>query len=208
MPTPETTQATQLAKAPDIDLVHNAKAGDLISFNELVSRHERKIFRLTQHITGNREDAEDALQDAFLKAFTKLSQFQEDSQFYTWLVRIAVNESLMKLRKRRNTPNMVSIDEPIDTDDGLIPREIGQWEDNPETRFAQQELREILDRELKSMQPIFRTVLVLRDLEQISTEETSRLLDISVPAVKSRLLRARLQLRDRLHKYFARGKTA
>lgn len=200
------TSPTELLTRPnDIELVHRAKQGELPAFNELVSRHERKIFRLTQHITGNREDAEDALQDAFLKAYTKLDQFQEGSQFYTWLVRIAVNESLMRLRKRRNAPPMVSLDEPVETDDGLIPREVGQWDDNPEDRFARQELQEILDRELKTMPPIFRTVLVLRDLEQISTEETARMLDITVPAVKSRLLRARLQLRDRLHKYFARS---
>lgn len=200
-----TTEAGLQAGANDLELVRRARQGDLPAFSELVTRHERKIFRLTQHITGNREDAEDALQDAFLKAYTKLHQFQEGSQFYTWLVRIAVNESLMRLRKRRNTPPMVSLDEPVETDDGLIPREIGAWDDNPEQRFARQELQEILDREMKSMPDIFRTVLALRDLEQISTEETARMLDISVPAVKSRLLRARLHLRERLHKYFARS---
>jgi RNA polymerase sigma-70 factor, ECF subfamily len=205
MAAPETSSPDVPTKAADLDLVHRAKQGEISAFNELVSRHERKIFRLTQHITGNREDAEDALQDSFLKAYTKLDQFQEGSQFYTWLVRIAVNESLMRLRKRRNTPNTVSIDEPIESDDGFIPREIGQWEDNPEDRFAKQELQEIIDRELKTMPPIFRTVLVLRDLEQVSTEETARMLDITVPAVKSRLLRARLQLREKLNKYFARS---
>lgn len=206
MAAPETTSPDVIAKSADLDLVHRAKAGDLPAFSELVSRHERKIFRLTQHITGNREDAEDALQDSFLKAYTKLGQFQEGSQFYTWLVRIAVNESLMRLRKRRNTPPTVSIDEPLESEDGFIPREIGQWDDNPEDRFAQQEVQEIVDRELKTMPDIFRTVLVLRDLEQISTEETARILDITVPAVKSRLLRARLQLREKLSKYFAQGK--
>jgi RNA polymerase sigma-70 factor, ECF subfamily len=205
MAAPETSSPDVLTKSADLDLVHRAKQGEISAFNELVSRHERKIFRLTQHITGNREDAEDALQDSFLKAYTKLDQFQEGSQFYTWLVRIAVNESLMRLRKRRNTPNTVSIDEPIESDDGFIPREIGQWADNPEDRFAKQELQEIIDRELKTMPPIFRTVLVLRDLEQVSTEETARMLDITVPAVKSRLLRARLQLREKLNKYFERS---
>ena len=197
--------AEGIATLQDLDLVHRAKDGDLSSFSELVSRHERKIFRLTQHITGNREDAEDALQESFLKAFTKLAQFEEGSQFYTWLVRIAVNESLMKLRKRRNTPPMVSLDEPIDTEDGPLPREIGQWDDNPEARYAQQELGEILDREVKSLPAVFRTVLVLRDLEQLSTEETAQMLELTVPAVKSRLLRARLQLREKLAKYFKRG---
>jgi len=197
--------AEGIATLQDLDLVHRAKEGDLSSFSELVSRHERKIFRLTQHITGNREDAEDALQESFLKAFTKLAQFEEGAQFYTWLVRIAVNESLMKLRKRRNTPPMVSLDEPIDTEDGPLPREIGQWDDNPEARYAQQELGEILDREVKSLPAVFRTVLVLRDLEQLSTEETAQMLELTVPAVKSRLLRARLQLREKLAKYFKRG---
>ena len=207
MAAPGTSPTDLLTKPADLELVHRAKRGDIESFSELVSRHERKIFRLTQHITGNREEAEDALQEAFLKAFTKLEQFQEGSQFYTWLVRIAVNESLMRLRKRRNTPLTLSLDEPVETDDGLIPREIGQWHDNPETRFAQQELQEILDQAMQTMPAILRTVLVLRDLEQISTEETARMLDISVPAVKSRLLRARLQLREKLHKYFARSQS-
>ncbi|MSO19529.1 MAG: sigma-70 family RNA polymerase sigma factor [Acidobacteria bacterium] len=208
MAAPDIAPPNPLFKSLDLDLVHRAKEGDVASFSELVSRHERKVFRLTQHIIGNREDAEDALQEAFLKAYTKLDQFQEGAQFSTWLVRIAVNESLMKLRKRRHTPFTISLDEPIESDDGLIPREIGQWEDNPESKFAQQEVREILDQELKSMPEAFRTVLVLRDLEQISTEETARLLEISIPAVKSRLLRARLHLREKLNKYFERGKSA
>ncbi|MBI3895016.1 MAG: sigma-70 family RNA polymerase sigma factor, partial [Acidobacteria bacterium] len=87
----------------DLELVHRAKQGRLEAFDELVNRYGGKIFRLTQHITGHREDAEDALQEAFLKAFSHLAQFQENSKFYTWLVRIAVNESLMNLRKRKAT---------------------------------------------------------------------------------------------------------
>ena len=188
----------------DMELVGQAKAGQLDAFDELVNRHERKIFRLTQHITGNREEAEDALQDSFLKAFSRLSQFQGDSQFYTWLVRIAVNESLMRLRKRKAHPTF-SLDEPIETDDDLMPREHGTWEDNPEQMYAQQELREILDRAVQSLPPIFRTVFVLRDIEQLSTEETAETLELSIPAVKSRLLRARLQLREKLSKHFRRG---
>src|SRR3972149_2297892 len=99
-----------IATMSDLELDGQAKAGHLHAFDELVNRHERKIFRLTQHITGNREDAEDALQDSFLKAFSRLSQFQGESQFYTWLVRIAVNESLMRLRKRKAHPPF-SLDE-------------------------------------------------------------------------------------------------
>ena len=196
-----------IATMSDLELVGQAKTGQLDAFDELVNRHERKIFRLTQHITGNREDAEDALQDSFLKAFSRLSQFQGDSQFYTWLVRIAVNESLMRLRKRKAHPTF-SLDEPIETDDDIMPREHGTWEENPEQMYAQQELREILDRAVQSLSPIFRTVFVLRDMEQLSTEETAEALGLSVPAVKSRLLRARLQLRDKLSKHFRRGSHA
>ena len=195
------------ATLTDLELVQQAKAGNLDAFGELVNRHERKIFRLTQHITGNREDAEDALQEAFLKAFSRLSQFQGDSQFYTWLVRIAVNESLMKLRKRKTQPAF-SLDDPIETADDLIPREHADWDDSPEQKYAQKELQEILDRAVQSLSPIFRSVFVLRDLEELSTEETAELLQLSVPAVKSRLLRARLQLREKLNKYFQRGNAA
>ncbi len=103
-------------------LVAAAKSGDAAAFEELVNRYERKIFRLTMNITRNREDAEDAMQDAFMKAYSHLNNFQEDSRFYTWLVRIAANEALMRLRKRR--PNQVSLDEPVEGEDDLMPREI------------------------------------------------------------------------------------
>ncbi|HWP84982.1 MAG TPA: sigma-70 family RNA polymerase sigma factor [Terriglobia bacterium] len=199
--------ANGAATMTDLELVEQAKSGRLEAFDELVSRHERKIFRLTQHITGNREDAEDALQDSFLKAFSRLSQFQGDAQFYTWLVRIAVNESLMRLRKRRAHPTL-SLDEPLETDDNFLPRDHGVWDDNPEQKYEQQELRQILDRAVQSLPPIYRTVFVLRDIEQLSTEETAELLQLSVPAVKSRLLRARLQLREKLSKHFRRGSHA
>ena len=185
-------------------LVDEARRGSLDAFTELVNRYEGKIFRLTQHITGNREDAEDTLQESFLKAYSRLDQFQGDSRFYTWLVRIAVNESLMKLRKRKAT-QAVSLDEPVQTEDNFMPREIASWDPNPEDLYAQQELREILDRNVQALPPIFRTVFVLRDLDQLSTEETAEALNISVPAVKSRLLRARLQLRENLTRYFKRG---
>jgi RNA polymerase sigma-70 factor, ECF subfamily len=201
------TPTNGITTLSDPELVEQAKAGNLDAFGELVGRHERKIFRLTQHITGNREDAEDALQESFLKAFSRLPQFHGDSQFYTWLVRIAVNESLMKLRKRKAHPTF-SLDDPIETNDDLMPREHGTWDDNPEQMYQQQELREILDRAVQSLSPIFRTVFVLRDIEQLSTEETAETLELSVPAVKSRLLRARLQLRDKLSKHFRRGNAA
>jgi RNA polymerase sigma-70 factor (ECF subfamily) len=190
--------------ADETRLVERARQGNLDAFTDLVNRYEGKIFRLTQHITGNREDAEDALQETFLKAYSRLDQFHGDSRFYTWLVRIAVNESLMKLRKRKSTA-AVSLDEPIESDGDFMPREVASWDPSPEERYAQIELRGILDRTVQALPPIFRTVFILRDLDHLSTEETAQALDISVPAVKSRLLRARLQLREDLTRYFKRG---
>jgi RNA polymerase sigma-70 factor (ECF subfamily) len=183
-------------------LVSAAKGGDAAAFTELVNRYERKIFRLAQNITQNREDAEDVMQDAFLKAYEHLGEFQGDSRFYTWLVRITVNEALMKLRKRR--PGHFSIDEAVETDDSdLMPRELTDWGPSPEQRFAQRQLQEVLSGAIDSLDPAFSIVFVLRDLEELSTEETAQILGLSVPAVKSRLLRARMKLRQRLNRIFA-----
>jgi RNA polymerase sigma-70 factor (ECF subfamily) len=184
-------------------LVARAKQGDANAFEELVNRYEGKIFRLTMNITRNREDAEDAMQEAFLKSYAHLKDFQEDSRFYTWLVRIAANEALMRLRKRR--PNLFSLDEPIQGEEDLVPRELEDWGPSPERRFAQTEMREILSEVIDKLEPDFRIVFVLRDLEELSTQETAKTLGISVPAVKSRLLRARLKLRQKLNQYFRRG---
>jgi RNA polymerase sigma-70 factor (ECF subfamily) len=187
-------------------LVAAAKRGDTGAFEELVNRYESRIFRLTMNITQNREDAEDATQDAFLKSFRNLSRFESKSRFYTWLVRIAVNEALMRLRRRR--PNVTSLDEPIENDGELIPQEVEDWGPTPEQRYAQTQMNSILSEAIGKLEPIFRTVFLLRDVEQISTEETADVLGISVPAVKSRLLRARLKLRQSLSPYFARSAKA
>jgi len=197
------TLPSQVVKADEPVLVAAAKAGDISAFNTLVNRYERKIFRLTQNITQNREDAEDAMQEAFLKAFEHLGDFEGNSRFYTWLVRIAVNQALMKLRRRR--PNVVSLDEEIDTGEDMMPREIEDWGPSPAERYEQTEMGEILSKVIGDLDPSFRIVFQLRDIEQLSTEETAEALGLSVPAVKSRLLRARLKLRQRLNQYFRRG---
>lgn len=194
--------STQPAYSDESALIAQARAGDAAAFTELVNRYERRIYRLAKHITQNDEDAEDVLQDSFLKAYQHLGEFQEQSKFYTWLVRIAVNESLMRLRKRK-PGRFVSLDEQVDTGEEMVAREIAIW-DSPEQRYSQEELRRILMEAVDSLSPIFRTVFLLRDVEELSTEETARALNISIPAVKSRLLRARLELRDRLTRYFKR----
>lgn len=185
----------------ELALVQAAKGGDLEAFSELVRRYDRNIFRIAQHITHNEEDAQDVVQDAFLKAYQNLGQFQGQSKFYTWLVRIAVNEALMRLRKRR-TDRTVSLDEDVETEEGSMPREVADWSPNPEQIYGQSELGDILRKTIQGLPHGFRTVFVLRDIEGLSTEETAEMLGLSVPAVKSRLLRARLQLRERLARYF------
>lgn len=199
---PRTTAATPEQVAETV-LVDQARAGDTAAFGTLITRYERRVYRMARQITQNDEDAEDVLQETFLKAFEHLGSFEGQSKFYTWLTRIAVNESLMKLRKRKSD-RTVSLDENIETDEEPIVREIAVWDDTPELRYSQEEIREILDRAIESLKPIFRTVFVLRDVEELSTEETAEVLGLSIAAVKSRLLRARLQLREKLTRVFRR----
>ncbi len=202
-PVQHRTLPSQVVKEDEPALVAAAKAGDVSAFEELVGRYERKIFRLTQNITQNREDAEDAMQESFLKAYEHLGEFQGNSRFYTWLVRIAVNQALMKLRKRR--PNVVSLDEDVQTEEESVPRDVQDWGPSPADRYEQTELSEILSGVIADLEPPFRIVFQLRDIEELSTEETAEALGLSVPAVKSRLLRARLKLRQKLDRYFRRG---
>lgn len=187
----------------DEHLVELAKSGDDGAFPELVKRYSRRILRVARNITNHDEDSEDVLQETFMKAYTHLDGFQGNSKFYTWLVRIAMNEALMKLRKRK-TGRVVSLDEELSTGEDTIVREIAVWEGNPEDQYSQEELRELLDTTIASLPEGFRTVFVLRDVEELSTEETADMLNLSIPAVKSRLLRARLQLREKLTRVFKR----
>lgn len=198
-----TAEGGKLAVNDETEVLALARTGDVGAFSQLMKRYETKIFRLAQHITQNREDAEDVLQETFLKAYEHLDQFQGNSKFYTWVVRIAVNQALMKLRKRRSDRS-VSLDEGIDTGEDTVVREIAAWDENPEQRYSREELGSILDEAVESLSPPYRTVFVLRDIEELSTEETAEALDLSIPAVKSRLLRARLQLREKLTRFFKR----
>ena len=195
--------APSLAETDEAALVAQSREGDGRAFGELVRRYEGKIFRLAQHVTQNREDAEDVLQETFLKAYEHLDQFQGAAKFYTWIVRIAVNQALMKLRRRR-TDRSVSLDEAIDTGEDTIVREVAAWDENPEQRFSRAEFGQILDEAIQGLEPPYRSVFVLRDIDELSTEETADALDLSIPAVKSRLLRARLQLREKLTRHFKR----
>jgi RNA polymerase sigma-70 factor, ECF subfamily len=197
----------QIANPPEFDeasILAQARTGDQTAFSRLVSEYERRIYRLAKNITRNDEDAEDVLQETFLKAYQHLDTFAGNSKFYTWIVRIAVNEALMKLRKRKGD-KIISLDEPLSAGgEEEVKREIAVWEGNPEDRYSQDELHKILYDAIDELKPDFRTVFVLRDIEELSTEETAETLEISVPAVKSRLLRARLALREKLTRQFKR----
>src|SRR5262249_52320354 len=195
-----TGNGTCCAAAPALDdmaLVHACKQGDVNAFEQLVKRYDTRLFRIAQHVTHNREDAEDAVQEAFLKAFRNLSKFQEKAQFSTWLIRITVNESLMKLRKQRYTREV-----PIETDSHEKIESV-DWSPNPEQLYRTSELRNILRSQLQELPPSLRVAFILRDIEGLSSDETARVLQLSVDAVKARLWRARLKLRQLLARYFA-----
>jgi len=178
---------------------------EISAFEQLVGRYDRKLLRIAQHVTHNREDSQDAVQEAFLKAFQHLGEFRGDSQFSTWLIRITVNQALMKLRKRRTTTE-VSLDKDFQADEDMLPREVADWAPNPEELYRASELRDILIKTLKELRPILRTVFVLRDIEGLSIDQTAEVLDLSPAAVKARLWRARLQLRELLSEYFSKQK--
>src|SRR5712691_10370704 len=178
---------------------------EVSAFEQLVERYDRKLLRIAEHITHNREDSQDTVQEAFLKAFQHLGEFRGDSQFSTWLIRITVNQALMKLRKRRTTTE-VSLDKDFQADEDMLPREVADWAPNPEELYRASELRDILIKTLKELRPLLRTVFVLRDIEGLSIDQTAEVLDLSPAAVKARLWRARLQLRELLSEYVSKQK--
>jgi RNA polymerase sigma-70 factor, ECF subfamily len=189
--------AIHLADEPK--LVSAAKSGSAEAFSTLINQYQQNIYRLALRITGNREDAEDAMQDTLLKACCKLEQFRGTSRFYTWLVRIAMNEALMRLRKRRSA-RYVSLDELIQLDGDSVPREIEDWSADPERSYAGVELREIIDRALERLGPRLCAAFLLRNADDHSLKDTARILGLSVSAAKSRLVRARSRLRRRLRR--------
>lgn len=196
----DTAAPTETA-SDDLALVRACKNGDCAAFEEIVKRYDRKLFRIAQYLMHNREDAEDAVQEAFLKAFQHLDQFREEAKFSTWLIRIAMNQSLMMLRKRRSTKE-VSMDGDFQSDENNLPIDVADWAPNPEDLYRATQLRGILRKTLHKLGSGLRVVFVLRDIEGFSLEQTAEALGLSVTAVKARSFRARLQLRERLSKYF------
>jgi RNA polymerase sigma-70 factor (ECF subfamily) len=184
---------------PDFEIVERVRNGDTDAFEELVRKHGRRVYRSLMGILGNAEEAEDALQDAFLKAFQHLPNFEGRSRFSTWLVRIAINTGLQRVRGRKDFD---SLDEESEE---FRPRNIQAWTDTPEEYYSREELRRLVETEVMKLPVKYRVALMLRDLEELSTEEAAAALGISVPGLKARVLRGRLMLRESMVPYFSKA---
>jgi len=194
----------------DAALVDAARRQDPEAFEELVTRYGPRIFRLAQRITRNHEDAEEVSQDSFTRAFLHMETFRGDARFSSWLSRIAINQSLMKLRTRRwrelHFDHPAST--PANTEDTPFRPEVADHTPTPEQVCSQEEIQRILASAMGELPTTFREVLYLREVEEYSTRETARRLGLSIPAVKSRALRGRQLLRRALTKYFRRSELA
>ena len=182
----------------EADLIARIKAGERDLFYELIQPYQRTVYAAAFSVLGNPGDAEDAAQEALLKALTHLGQFRAEAKFSTWLVQITLNEARLRIRKDRKGL-YASIDEGgQDADGEYFPIDYADWREIPSETLQRKELKEALERALAGLRPIYREVLVLRDVEHLSITETATALDISEAAVKTRLLRARLMMRDAL----------
>jgi len=178
-------------------LVAGAKTGDTRAFELLVERHERKVFSMAQRITRNREDAEDVVQQSFHKAFIHLRKFEGKSLFDTWLTRIAINEALMLLRRKRWSRE-VPIEATSTKTQSALPLDFLDSAPNPEDRCLDREQEEILSAALNKLRPGIRKAIELRELSELSTEETALVMGLSVAAVKGRVFHGRRKLRETL----------
>ncbi|HYM80784.1 MAG TPA: sigma-70 family RNA polymerase sigma factor [Candidatus Limnocylindria bacterium] len=185
----------------DEELVRQAQAGDSRAFDELMIRYRDKVYRLTYKILRHEEDAAETLQDAFLSAYRGLKNFKAESTFSTWLYRVATNAALMKYRKRRE--GHVSLEQSqSNTGEESEPLAIPDWSTQPLNELLDTETREIMEDGIQRLPEELRTVFLLRDVEELSNAEVAEVLELSVAAVKSRLHRARIQLRNWLDRYF------
>jgi RNA polymerase sigma-70 factor (ECF subfamily) len=185
-------------------LIAHIRDGESSLFAELVKPYERRVYVTALALLRNEADAQDVAQEAILKAFANLRQFRGESKFSTWLIQITVNEARMRQRKRH-----ADLFEPIvelkDEEGAYTPRDFADWREIPSEALERSEIRALLSKALASLAQKYREVFLLRDVEQMSIDETARLLNISIASVKTRLLRARLMLRDILAPALADG---
>jgi RNA polymerase sigma-70 factor (ECF subfamily) len=195
---------------PEPHLLDRAREGDHAAFTKLVRRYEDLVYSFAFKVCRDKEKAEETLQDTFVNVFRKLRQFDGKSKFSTWLYSIVANNCLMKRRRRKLDQAAVRIDEPEgihehgDRDDpGEKIQAVPSWQHTPLEKLMNKELREVLDNAIQKLPMDYRVVFVLRDIEGQSAGETAKILKLSVPAVKSRLRRARVFLRNELNEYMA-----
>ncbi len=193
-------QLVDILQDADAELVAQAQGGSLEAFEGLVRRHTQLVYRALMAILGNPADAQDAMQDTLLSAFKHISGFQGRSKFSTWLISIARNTALQHLRGRGNVESLDEGESKEDRD--FRPRQVRAWQANPEQCHSKTEIRQLVEAGILALPAKFRVVVMLRDIEQLSTDEVARQLGLSVPAVKTRLLRGRLMLREWLSPHF------
>jgi RNA polymerase sigma-70 factor (ECF subfamily) len=198
------------AQLSDEILVDRARTKDEAAFEELVNRYEDKLYRLAMRFVRNETDAQEILQDAFLSAWRNLPTFEGRAQFGSWMYRVTVNAALMLLRSRNRHPE-VGVDEVEPTalndavvENGQMMRSNADWSQRPDEQLQSDELRRHIQTAVDALPEGLRTVFLLRDVEELSTEDTAELLVLSVPAVKTRLHRARLALREAIGRYFSK----
>lgn len=186
----------------DAGLVAATQAGDGAAFEQLVSRYDRKLFRIAYNIVHNAADAQDVVQNTFIKVFQNIGRFRSHSKFSTWLYRIAVNQSLMEVRKQRSSPALVDLLAEGDAEEGRLPIDLSDWRPNPEQQYTESELRDLLTRLLQELRPALRVVFIMHDIEGQPLQDVADALNLTLSAVKTRSLRARFHLREQLTVHF------
>ena len=204
MPAEAASLENPAGKSNEERLIRRIRNGEQELFYELIRPYERRVYATAFAITRNESDAEDVAQEALLKAFKHLDQFRSEARFSTWLIQITVNEA--RMRKRRERSSMVEpIEDRQDDEGNYTPREFADWREIPSETLERKEIRQKLTEALSELGEKYREVFVLRDMQQLSIEQTAKMLNISTAAVKTRLLRARLMLRDLLSPGFGGG---
>jgi RNA polymerase sigma-70 factor (ECF subfamily) len=205
---PASSPAASGGSPSDDELVSRARARDLGAFEQLIDRHDERLYRVAMRLLRNENDAREVLQDALLSAWQNLDSFAGRAQFGSWIYRVTVNAALMLLRTRRRRPT-VSVE---DLAPGVLDEAIGashdagsDWSKRPDEQLQSGELKQHIEMALDHLPEILRLVFVLRDVEGMSTEETAEILDITIPTVKTRLHRARLALREAISRYFEKS---
>ncbi len=205
---PEVPPEGQEGVDSDKELVARAQQGDGVAFASLVEKHQRQLFRLALRMTGSEADAQEVLQETFLNAYQKLPLFRGEAQFSSWLYRIAANSALMRLRRKRRAPDTVP-DEPVELSSPRFTESGGfeapprsDWSQRADEQLQSKELGSAIDKAVSELPDDYRTVFLLKDVDGLSNEDIAQSLELSVPAVKSRLHRARLALREKLGDFF------